>query len=239
MKQQSKKKSVWSTFRNAYLRPYNLKKFWRKLDKKNLPEELKKVFDLFVESNSYNWSSKFWRRLAINHLKVISQKNFDSSLDVLSREYFTYINLRNDMIDEACQTIENKNIDLKINLFKKQNNFSYEDSLKHNIILYLLYENIKDRDVYKNINKLEQINKRLQYDKPSLNVNGTNVSQDDLNSLFEFEKIKIILKKITNKSGNILEIGAGSGRTTQTMLSLSSEINKYVIADIPLSLIHI
>ena len=92
--------------------------------------------------------------------------------------------------------------------------------------------------MYKNINKLEQINKRLQYDKPSLNVNGTNVSQDDLNSLFEFEKIKIILKKITNKSGNILEIGAGSGRTTQTMLSLSSEINKYVIADIPPAINH-
>ena len=33
-------KSVWSTFKNAYLRRRNLKKFWLKLNKNKLPNEL-------------------------------------------------------------------------------------------------------------------------------------------------------------------------------------------------------
>ena len=51
-------RSIWSTFKNAYLRRKNLKKFWKKLDKKNLPEELIKISDLFFKSESYKWTSK-------------------------------------------------------------------------------------------------------------------------------------------------------------------------------------
>ena len=59
MKLQAKKKSLWSTFKNAYLRQKNLKKFWNKLDKTNLPKELIETFNLNLNSDSYNWSSKF------------------------------------------------------------------------------------------------------------------------------------------------------------------------------------
>ena len=36
-----KPKSIWSTFKNAYLRRRNLKKFWLKLNKNKLPNEIK------------------------------------------------------------------------------------------------------------------------------------------------------------------------------------------------------
>ena len=42
-----KSKSFWSTFKNAYLRQKNLKKFWLNLDKKNLSPEVVKITDLF------------------------------------------------------------------------------------------------------------------------------------------------------------------------------------------------
>ena len=58
------------------------------------------------------------------------------------------------------------------------------------------------------------------------------ISQDDLNSLFEYEKISSLLKKIENKKNFFLEIGSGSGRTTQTILAIENDI-KYVVADIP------
>ena len=32
-------KSIWSTFKNAYLKRKNLKKFWKKLDKKSLSDD--------------------------------------------------------------------------------------------------------------------------------------------------------------------------------------------------------
>ena len=59
MKLQAKKKSLWGTFKNAYLRSRNLKKFWSNLDKKNLPDELIAIFNLYLNSSSYNSSSKF------------------------------------------------------------------------------------------------------------------------------------------------------------------------------------
>ena len=33
-------KSIWSTFKNAYLKRKNLKKFWKKLDKRAYPVKL-------------------------------------------------------------------------------------------------------------------------------------------------------------------------------------------------------
>ena len=42
-------RSIWSTFKNAYLRKKNLKRFWHKLDKKNLPNELIKISNLFIK----------------------------------------------------------------------------------------------------------------------------------------------------------------------------------------------
>ena len=68
MDPQSPPKSVWSTFKNAYLKRKNLRRFWNRLNKKNLPQELTNTINLFLKSESYNWTSKFWRHLIINHL---------------------------------------------------------------------------------------------------------------------------------------------------------------------------
>ena len=67
-----KPKSFWSTFKNAYLRRRNLKKFWLGLNKKNLPEELIKMTDLFIQSESYFWTSKFWSHCIINHFNYMT-----------------------------------------------------------------------------------------------------------------------------------------------------------------------
>ena len=232
MKLQSKKRSIWSTFKNAYLRTHNLKSFWNKLNKENLPEELKKTLDLFIKSNSYEWSSKFWRRLVINHLKVISLKSFQKSQDDLGKEYFTFTHFNESIVKNACQLIEKNTVDLKVNIFKKQKNFSYEESINHNVLLYLLYENIKNKAVFKNFEKISPKKKNLIQDKPTLNINNEEISQDDLNSLFEYEKISYLLEKVENKKNNFLEIGSGSGRTTQTILAVRDNI-KYMVADIP------
>ena len=48
MKLQAKKKSLWSTFKNAYIRNKNLKKFWHKLDKTNLPKDLVETFTIYL-----------------------------------------------------------------------------------------------------------------------------------------------------------------------------------------------
>ncbi len=232
MNLQSKKRSLWSTFKNAYLRTHNLKNYWNKFDKQNIPEELRITLDHFINSESYNWSSKFWRRLTINHLKVIASKSFQNSQDDLGKEYFTFTYFNESIIKDACKSIENNTINLKINVFKKHKNFTYEESINHNIILYILYENLKNKSVFKNFEKIKKIKKNYNQKKPSLIIDDNEISQDDLNSLFEFEKIDLLLSQIKNKKNNFLEIGSGSGRTTQTILAIKENI-KYVVADIP------
>jgi len=228
MKIQAKKKSTWSTFKNAYLRSKNLKRFWAKLDKRNLSQELVVTFNLYLNSESYKWSSKFWRHLTINHLKLISsgQKNYEN---VISQEYFTFTYFDELLINDAWENISNNNIQVNIDLFKKQNAFSLSQSANHNLILLLLYENIKSREVFKYFDKIikDKINS-----KPFLTINGKKTTQDDLNSLLEFEKIEELLLNLKDKKNNFLEIGAGGGRTAKTILSIKKDI-KYVIADIP------
>ena len=70
---QAKKKTFWSTFKNAYLRSRNLRKFWKNIEKKNLSRELIETFDIYLTSESYNWSSKFWRHLTMRHLELMAK----------------------------------------------------------------------------------------------------------------------------------------------------------------------
>ena len=83
-------------------------------------------------------------------------------------------------------------------------------------------------------NKIEKLKKRKfnsHGNKPTININNNEVSQDDLNSLLEYEKIEEIIKNFKERKNNYLEIGSGSGRTSQTIMAIQN--SKYVIVDIP------
>ncbi len=232
MKIQSKKSSWWATFKNSYLKIHNLKNFYNKLDKTNLNPELRESMNFFVSSESYEWSSKFWRKMVIDQLRLISLKGFENSKEILDRNYFIWTYIKENQIENALKLVEKNRINLKINIFKKYKNFSHEESLCHNIILLLLYENLKKRPVFKNLEKICKRNENFFKDRPSLLLDSMNVSQDNINSLFEYEKIDNILNTLKNNKKNFLEIGAGSGRTCQTIMSIKEDI-KYIIADIP------
>ena len=102
----------------------------------------------------------------------------------MGKEYFTFTHFNEDLIKDACKLVEKKSINLKVNIFKKQKDFSYEESINHNLLILLLYENIKDKDVFKKFVKIKNKRKLSIPEKPSLMINDNNLSQDDLNSLF-------------------------------------------------------
>lgn len=116
----SKAKSKWSTFKNAYFRDRNLKAFWKKLNKEKIPNDFISVMNSFVNSQSYEWSSKFWRHLTMNHLKIISGKDSKNFENIIAQEYFTFTYLNEFIIKDACEKIEEKKLHLKTDLFKKQ-----------------------------------------------------------------------------------------------------------------------
>ena len=96
----------------------------------------------------------------------------------------------------------------------------------------MLYENIKNKPVFKNFELIKKMKMNYDQKKPFLKIDSDIISQDDLNSLFEFEKINHLLSQVKDKKNTFLEIGSGSGRTTQTILAIKENI-KYVVADIP------
>ena len=232
MEIQSKKSSWWSTFKNSYLKSHNLKKFYKNFDNKKLDEELNQTIEVFIDSASYSWTSKYWRKMMIDHLKLITEFDLRNSEDILARNYFTFTYFNNSLIEEACKNVQKNTFNLNLNLFKKHKNFSYEESLNHNILTFLIYENIKEKKIFNYFEKLKKRKLNSHGNKQTININNNEVSQDDLNSLLEYEKIEEIIKNVKERKNNYLEIGSGSGRTSQTIMAIQNSI-KYVIADIP------
>ena len=140
---QSKKQSLWSTFKKAYLRSKNLKKIWKNLDKSNLSKDLVKTFDLYLNSESYNWSSKMWRHSITNHINALSDKPNKDTNWMIAQEYFYFKHFDDSIIENIYKQIDNNKINFGPGLFKKQKNLSHTDSIHHNLILLLLYEVLK------------------------------------------------------------------------------------------------
>ena len=224
-----KSKSFWSTFKNAYLRRKDLRKFWSKLDKKNIPEELVQITNLFINSESYAWTSKFWRHCLINHYKHIANvpKDVDPLDAILRIDYSGFTFLDEYSVGENLKFDYGK-IKTEIDFFKKHKNLTNLQSLQYNIVLYMLYEYSKKREIFKHYNKIRP-DIYLDYN-PNLTIENKILTQQMLISLLEYEKIlKLIDKK--NDQLRILELGAGYGRTANMILSLR-ENTKYVIADL-------
>ncbi len=222
-------RSLWSTFKNAFLRQKNLKKFWARLDKSAYTDDLIKTTDLFLNSESYKWTSKFWRHLIINHYNHIKNTSSDDPLNAIAMtDYagFTYV-------DEYSIEKSDKNINKKINfsadIFNKHPHLTLMRSIHYNIILLLIYHTIKDKKIFGNYDQLNK-NIYLEYN-PKIKIDNKLITQHMLISLLEYEKISILTK---NKKENlhILELGAGYGRTANIFLSLMNNC-KYVIADLP------
>ena len=225
-----KAKSPWSTFKNAYLRKKNIKSFWDTLDKKNLSKDIIRVTDQFISSESYNWTSKFWRHCIINHYKHMA--NSDPKIDplhvILRLDYAGFSFLDDFSVNECLEEL-NADVKLNLDLFKKHDGLSVSQSMQYNMVLLILYEKIKSKKIF---NNYDYINTGL-YKKynPFLTIDGKIITQQLLISLLEFEKIKTLISNSKNKV-QIIELGAGYGRTANMILSLMDNV-KYVVADLP------
>ena len=83
-----------------------------------------------------------------------------------------------------------------------------------------------------NKNQLKQLSNNgfLDFNDHFIKINNNYITTDKLVSLLDYKKINenINLSKVKN----VLEIGAGSGRFTQTFLTFNQN-TKYIICDIP------
>ena len=205
--------------------------YWNKIKTNpNLDEDIKKITNAFIKSESYNYVSTWWHVLNIKNFKSLAEEGVSKYGTNISTSYYTFFDLSNDYLGASFENIKDS-LDIKLNgeLFKIQNGINYKESLFYNSICLLLYENLKKT---KYLNHLKQLNDNtyLGFNDPFIKIDGTNVSTDKIVSLFDLENIN----KFNNLENvnSILEIGAGSGRLSECILTFYNKIN-YVVCDIP------
>ena len=176
---QSPSKSLWSTFKKAYILDKNFKKFWKKLDKKNLCKDLVGVTDNFINSESYNLVSRFWCHCQINHYKSISSTSTSEAVEKNIRDYARHVLFTKKDFNEILNLLKNEKIE-KVDLLKKHKNLDKFDSIQYNLatlVLFLISKNY-------NQNMYEKINKQI-YEKfsPTLGIGNQIYNQHLLFSL--------------------------------------------------------
>ena len=230
IKLQSPSKSLWSTFKKAFLLNKNFKKFWINYDKSNLDKLLVDTTNKFINSESYQKVSRFWCHCQINHYKSISGYSTSESIKSNIRDYARHLFFEKKDFKNILKLIKNKK-SANINLFKIHDELDEYQSINYNLASLVLFSFIKKfSEQYYDI-----VNRKI-YEKysPSIEIDGKLYNQHFLYSLIELEKINKLIN-ISNSNLKVLEFGAGYGRTANLFLSLSKNI-KYVIVDIPPSI---
>ena len=233
MKEWYLKKGILSKIKDAYIKSFNIKKFWKNLKINKIDSELKKLVDYYIYSDSLKFSSKYWNKLNIGHLNQINELGIEKFHTSVSNNYFSWRSFN----DEFIKGLFNFNKDNKLNnissefLLIKHDGLSITQSINYNFISILLYQYLTKNNQQKKLEILEKNNFMID-NCPRLKINQLTITQDKLHSLIELNQIKKIIKN-ENLKLNFLEIGAGSGRTTETIIRLDKRVKKYVVADFP------
>lgn len=209
----------------------NFEDFWKNFNKKNLPNDLCLMIDNFLSSESKKFISGWWKYNNIIDINSLSKKGIENYGEIFFH-YYTWYNWSDEEIEGLLQELENKIIDLKVNIYKKHNELTFNESFKLNILLLSLYISLKNKDEFIHLDKLKD-ESFCTNSHPFIEIDNKKITHDKINSLLELSEIKNL--NLINNKNNILEIGAGSGRLADTILSIYDN-NKYVICDIPLAL---
>lgn len=218
----------------------NFRKYWIKSKYQFLKssfenKDLVEATEMFVKSQSYKLVSNYWQSLNIKNYESILINGLDNYAHNIFTNYHTFLYFDNSLIDKSIENLNGVILDYKIDIFKKHENLNYEQSLNYNLVLLILYENLKKTSSFDFINRLSNIG-YLGFNDPYIEIDNVKLTHDKLNSLLDYEMINSIpfFKDKNNKK--ILEIGAGSGRTSEAILTLNKNLN-YVICDIPIAIV--
>jgi putative sugar O-methyltransferase len=211
---------------------FNFKYFYKKKIKNNkdLPKDLIDVTDKFISSPSYKMVSNFWNYINILHYRlIVKEKGIDKYSSTVGKYYYNFSSLPEEGVSNTLKLLEHENIKINAKIFKKHNNYSYSESFFNNCILLLLYESLKKTS---SINLLERLkdDSFLGFDDAYLEIDNIKITHDKINSLLDYDRIKNI--NYFKNFKTVLEIGAGSGRTSEVIINFHSNF-KYIICDIP------
>lgn len=199
---------------------------WWSANRDKSPKQLQLLTDQFLESEDFSLTSKYWLHLIKKNLEMLDQFGLEFYAQTLARNYFTWVEFNDHQIKNICyKTLNVKSFQ---NIFKKHEGYSFEESYKHNILIYLLYLKCKeDSSTFESLKSLRDSG-FLFGGSPFIYEDGIILTLDKLSSLIEIQSFKFQL----DKSKIVCELGGGSGRTMDAILQLYPDI-KAVYSDIP------
>lgn len=187
-----------------------------------LPSQLYDQVEYFISSKDFLTMSKYWRHLMLRHLKAISIQGIDNWGTSVARNYFTWTTLE----DVKLEKLAFNNLE-ESNFLKVHKGLTAAESYSYNIVCNLLWNYLKNLPGFRFGNlKSSSLGGG---NSPTVEVDGVIVTQDLLNSAIEYESFKNVLP---STGARVLEIGSGSGRNVDFILS-TGFVDKYVIIDIP------
>ena len=211
--------------------PERFDAYWKKIEhSKDIDNSLKHITNSFIKSKSYKLVSNYWHLLNISNYKILLTQGMEKYGSTIARNYYTFTEIYHDEWFDG--TINNlKDISFKIDskeAFKKQDGFTLRESIAYNYLCYLLFYNLKKTNSFQHIEKLKDT-AYLGFNDPYIEIDNKNITTDKIVSLLDYEKIQKAFE--VKKFKKILELGAGSGRTCEAILSIERNI-KYILCDI-------
>jgi putative sugar O-methyltransferase len=178
----------------------------------------------YLQSSDFQNTSKYWRYLNLKNLKQIENNGIQNYGVDVARNYFTITDFNDEMISNL-EKLDSQ--PTPIDIFKKHEGFTLSESVKHNVVIALIWSYLSNNNLVDQFSQLGSTG-YLFGGHPFHNVEGKVVTLDKLSSVLEFHNIEDFMLP----DSVCLEIGAGSGRTAETMLTLVPGIH-YIIADLP------
>ena len=211
--------------------PERFDAYWKKIEhSKDIDNSLKHITNSFIKSKSYKLVSNYWHLLNISNYKILLTQGMEKYGSTIARNYYTFTEIYHDEWFDG--TINNlKDISFKIDskeAFKKQDGFTLRESIAYNYLCYLLFYNLKKTNSFQHIEKLKDT-AYLGFNDPYIEIDNKNITTDKIVSLLDYEKIQKAFE--VKKFKRVLEIGAGSGRTCEAILSIEKHL-KYILCDI-------
>ena len=210
--------------------PVKFLNYWKKNRIKfSFNKELQNITDDFLKSKSEKFISNYWNILAINHYNYILKDKGVSGYGSSIARWYSTILLIDNSLEKLLNVFSKFKIDLKkVEFCKIHKNFTVVESANYNYICCLLFNFIKKNKKLKFLSKLQK-KSYLNFDTPFLKIENFKVSSDMMISLLDYFKIERLVN--FKKDKIILEIGAGSGRLSDCILTLNKN-TKYLICDI-------
>jgi hypothetical protein len=198
-------------------------------ERESLPKELVTMVNYCVEHSLFEKEvTEYWSHISKFNIVNLEDQGYNDFKSNITKNYYIWITSKDHQYAQKLdRLVKKKFVRLpKEELLRMQPGMSYKDSQQFNKVTELFINYIYK---LKEDDTLSQLEEPLTGNPCYVKFQDKRVSQDVLYSVLELHSLKQGCDVVS--LDRIYEIGAGSGRTAHTILSLYPSI-KYVIVDI-------